>query len=160
MRLYTLDHIYGVGCHKTSVKLHRTPWILGQKDTSMTRHGDCLMLCTYNVRTVSSNAGLHALLKAARCINYHVIALQETRSRKTEQLSDGTLPRNRPAGNKVQEDGHSLDREDETLISYLNCDVRRDMSPREAKRPRERPPTRSADVFITRMEAEFSAANE
>ncbi|VDM85695.1 unnamed protein product, partial [Strongylus vulgaris] len=35
---------------------------------------------------------LHALLEAAGRINYHVIALQETKSRKTDrQLSDGTL---------------------------------------------------------------------
>ncbi|VDM84085.1 unnamed protein product [Strongylus vulgaris] len=43
------------------------------------------MLCTYNARTVSTNADLYALLEAAGRINYHVIA--------------------RLAGNKIQEDG-------------------------------------------------------
>ncbi|VDM82593.1 unnamed protein product [Strongylus vulgaris] len=64
----------------------------GPKETSMTRHRDCLMLCTYNARTASTNADLHALLEAAGRINYHVIALQETKSRKTDvKLSEGTL---------------------------------------------------------------------
>ncbi|VDM76810.1 unnamed protein product [Strongylus vulgaris] len=51
-----------------------------------------LMICTYKVRTASTNADLHALLKTAGSINYLVIALKETKSRKTEvrQLSDGT----------------------------------------------------------------------
>ncbi|VDM77994.1 unnamed protein product, partial [Strongylus vulgaris] len=51
------------------------------------------MLCTYNARAVSTNAKLHALLEAAGRINYHAIALQETKPRKTDvrQLSDGTL---------------------------------------------------------------------
>ncbi len=51
------------------------------------------MLCTYNARTVSTDADLHALLHAAGHIKYHVIALQETKSRKQDvrQLSDGTL---------------------------------------------------------------------
>ena len=51
------------------------------------------MLCTYNARTVSTNADLHALLDAAEHINYHIIALQETKSRKKDvrQMSDGTL---------------------------------------------------------------------
>ncbi|VDM79467.1 unnamed protein product [Strongylus vulgaris] len=69
------------------------PWILAQKDTSLTRHGDCLILCTYNARTVFTNADFHALLEAAGRINYHEIALQVTKSRKADvrQLSDGTL---------------------------------------------------------------------
>ncbi|VDM66909.1 unnamed protein product [Strongylus vulgaris] len=51
------------------------------------------MLCTYNDKTVSTNADLHVLLEAAGRVNYHVIALLETKSRKTDmsQLSDGTL---------------------------------------------------------------------
>ncbi|EYC39612.1 hypothetical protein Y032_0649g1120 [Ancylostoma ceylanicum] len=51
------------------------------------------MLCTYNARTVSTNADLHALLEAGRRIKFHVIALQETKSKKNEvrQLNDGTL---------------------------------------------------------------------
>ncbi|VDM81471.1 unnamed protein product [Strongylus vulgaris] len=35
------------------------------------------LICTYNARTVFTNADLHALFKAAWRINYHVIALQE-----------------------------------------------------------------------------------
>ncbi|VDM84772.1 unnamed protein product [Strongylus vulgaris] len=64
-----------------------------QKDTSTTRRGNCLMHCTYNARTVSTKADLHAILEAAGRINYHVIALQETKSRKTDvrQMSDFTL---------------------------------------------------------------------
>ncbi|EYC02503.1 hypothetical protein Y032_0099g3152 [Ancylostoma ceylanicum] len=51
------------------------------------------MLCTFNARTVSTNADLHALLKAAGRIKFHVIALQETKSKKSEvrQLNDGIL---------------------------------------------------------------------
>ena len=62
-------------------------------NTPTTRHGDCFLLCTYNTRTVSSDADLYALLEAAGHIKYHVIALQETKSRKTDirQLEDGTL---------------------------------------------------------------------
>ncbi|VDM69648.1 unnamed protein product [Strongylus vulgaris] len=59
----------------------------------MTRYGDCRILCTYNAKAISTNADLHALLEATGGINYHVIALQETKSRKTDvrQPSDGTL---------------------------------------------------------------------
>ncbi|VDP55855.1 unnamed protein product [Heligmosomoides polygyrus] len=62
-------------------------------DASGTRHGDCFLLSTYNVRSVSSNADLQALLEAASHIKYHVIALQETKSRFTDvrTLKDGTL---------------------------------------------------------------------
>ena len=51
------------------------------------------MLCTYNARTVSSNADLRALLDTANRIKFHVIALQETKSRRADirQLNDGTL---------------------------------------------------------------------
>ncbi|VDM77586.1 unnamed protein product [Strongylus vulgaris] len=42
------------------------------------------MVCTYNARTVSNNADLYAHLEAVGRINYHVIALQETKSRKTD----------------------------------------------------------------------------
>ncbi|VDM85063.1 unnamed protein product [Strongylus vulgaris] len=61
------------------------PWILDQ-DTSTTRNRDCLKL-TYNARTVSTNADLHALLEATGRIDYHVIALQEAKSRKTDARS-------------------------------------------------------------------------
>ena len=51
------------------------------------------MICTYNARTVSSNADLHALLDAAGRIKFHVIALQETKTKKEDvrQMKDGTL---------------------------------------------------------------------
>ncbi|EYB94618.1 hypothetical protein Y032_0169g215 [Ancylostoma ceylanicum] len=70
-----------------------TSLISDQGDKGTTRHGDCFMLCTYNARTVSTNADLHALLEAAGRIKFHVIALQETKSKKSEvrQLNDGTL---------------------------------------------------------------------
>ncbi|VDP05470.1 unnamed protein product [Heligmosomoides polygyrus] len=71
----------------------RTPSILDRGDASGTRHGDFFLLSTYNVRSVSSNADLQALLEAASHIKYHVIALQETKSRFTDvrTLKDGTL---------------------------------------------------------------------
>ncbi|KAK6031418.1 hypothetical protein OSTOST_02435 [Ostertagia ostertagi] len=64
-----------------------------QREHSPTRHGDCFLLHTYNARTVSSNAALQELLEAINHIKYHVIALQETKSRKTDvrRMNDGTL---------------------------------------------------------------------
>ncbi|VDM79753.1 unnamed protein product [Strongylus vulgaris] len=61
----------------------------GPKETVTTRQGDCLMLCIYNASTVSTNADFHVLREIAERIHYHVIALQETKSRKTDvrQLS-------------------------------------------------------------------------
>ncbi|VDL83654.1 unnamed protein product [Nippostrongylus brasiliensis] len=81
------------GERRRNLGLRRTSWILVKDDTSGARHGDCFMLCTYNARTVSSNADLYALLEAAGRIKYHVIALQETKSRKADirQHNDGTL---------------------------------------------------------------------
>lgn len=81
------------GERRRNHRLLRTSWISDNDDTCSTRHGDCFRLCTYNARTVSSNANLHALLDAASKIKYHVIALQETKSRKTDvrQMNDGTL---------------------------------------------------------------------
>ncbi|VDM77211.1 unnamed protein product [Strongylus vulgaris] len=52
----------------------------GQKGHANACHGDCPTLCTYT-RTISAKTDLHALLKAAVRINYHVIALHETKSR-------------------------------------------------------------------------------
>ncbi|KAK6734944.1 hypothetical protein RB195_018255 [Necator americanus] len=71
----------------------RTSLILDQGDTRTTRHGDCLRLCIYNARTVSTDADLHALLGAAERIKFHVIALQETKCRRSDvrQMNDGTL---------------------------------------------------------------------
>ncbi|KAK6762581.1 hypothetical protein RB195_023343 [Necator americanus] len=50
-------------------------------------------LCTYNARTVSTDADLHALLGAAERIKFHVIAPQETKCRRSDvrQMNDGTL---------------------------------------------------------------------
>ncbi|EYC38734.1 hypothetical protein Y032_0699g1627 [Ancylostoma ceylanicum] len=80
------------GERRSNLELRRTSLISDQGDNG-TRHGDCFMLCTYNARTVSTNADLHALLEAAGRIKFHVIALQETKSKKSEvrQLNDGTL---------------------------------------------------------------------
>lgn len=66
--------------------------MVSDKDDT-TRHGDCFRLCTYNARTVSSDANLHDLLDAASKIKFHVIALQETKTKKKEvrQMKDGTL---------------------------------------------------------------------
>ncbi|EYC34358.1 hypothetical protein Y032_0001g377 [Ancylostoma ceylanicum] len=81
------------GERRSNLGLRRTSLISDQGDKGTTRHGDCFMLCTYNARTVSTNADLHALLEAAGRIKFHVIALQETKSKKSEvrQLNDGTL---------------------------------------------------------------------
>ncbi|KAK6744365.1 hypothetical protein RB195_011206 [Necator americanus] len=66
---------------------------LDQGDTRTTRHGDCLRLCTYNARTLSTDADLHALFGAAECIKFHVLALQETKCRRSDvrQMNDGKL---------------------------------------------------------------------
>ncbi|KAK6762946.1 hypothetical protein RB195_023597 [Necator americanus] len=55
------------------------------------RYGD--RLCTYNARTVSTDADLHVLFGAAERIKFHVIALQETKCRRSDvrQMNDGTL---------------------------------------------------------------------
>ncbi|KAK6749857.1 hypothetical protein RB195_002083 [Necator americanus] len=81
------------GERRSNLRLLRTSLILDQGDTRMTRHGDCLRLCTYNARTVSTDADLHALLEAADRIKFHVIALQETKCRRSDvrQMNDGTL---------------------------------------------------------------------
>ncbi|KAK6033340.1 hypothetical protein OSTOST_00477, partial [Ostertagia ostertagi] len=81
------------GERRRNLGLRRTPWIMDYESTSPTRHGDCFLLHTYNARTVSSNAALQELLEAINHIKYHVIALQETKSRKTDvrRMNDGTL---------------------------------------------------------------------
>ncbi|KAK6755348.1 hypothetical protein RB195_013992 [Necator americanus] len=81
------------GERRSNLRLLRTSLILDQGDTLTTRHGDYLRLCTYNARTVSTNADLHALLGAAERIKFHVIALQETKCRRSDvrQMNDGTL---------------------------------------------------------------------
>ncbi|KAK6763451.1 hypothetical protein RB195_023953 [Necator americanus] len=81
------------GKRRSNLWLLRTSLILDQGDTRSTRHGDCLRLCTYNARTVSTDADLHALLGAAERIKFHVIALQETKCRRSDvrHMNDGTL---------------------------------------------------------------------
>ncbi|KAK6754375.1 hypothetical protein RB195_013400 [Necator americanus] len=81
------------GERRPNLRLLRTSLILDQGDTRTTRHGDCLRLCAYNARTVSTVADLHALLGAAERIKFHVIALQETKCRRSDvrQMNDGTL---------------------------------------------------------------------
>ncbi|KAK6754352.1 hypothetical protein RB195_013385 [Necator americanus] len=81
------------GERRSNLRLLRTSLILDQGDTHTTRRGDCLRLCTYNARTVSTDADLHALLGAAKRIKFHVIALQETKCRRSDvrQMNDGTL---------------------------------------------------------------------
>ncbi|KAK6764742.1 hypothetical protein RB195_024899 [Necator americanus] len=81
------------GKRRTNLRLLRTSLILDQDDIRTTRHGDCLKLCTYNARTVSTDADLHALLGAAERIKFHVIGLQETKCRRSDvrQMNDGTL---------------------------------------------------------------------
>ncbi|KAK6749393.1 hypothetical protein RB195_001790 [Necator americanus] len=81
------------GEQRSNLRLLRTSLILDQGDTRTTRHGECLRLCTYNARTVSTDADLHVLLRATERIKFHVIALQETKCRRSDvqQMSDGTL---------------------------------------------------------------------
>ncbi|KAK6733437.1 hypothetical protein RB195_017276 [Necator americanus] len=81
------------GERRSNLRLLRTSLILDQGDTRTTRHGDCLRLCTYSARTVSTDANLHALLGAAERIKFHVIALQETKCRRSDvrQMNDGTF---------------------------------------------------------------------
>ncbi|KAK6763614.1 hypothetical protein RB195_024072 [Necator americanus] len=81
------------GERRPNLRLLSTSLILEQSDTRATRHGDCLRLCTYNERTVSTDANLHALLGAGERIKFHVIALQETKCKRNDvpQMNDGTL---------------------------------------------------------------------
>ncbi|KAK6755832.1 hypothetical protein RB195_014302 [Necator americanus] len=53
----------------------------------------CLTLCTYNAKTVFTDAELHALLGNAERIKSHVIALQDSKCRTSDvrQMNDGTL---------------------------------------------------------------------
>ncbi|KAK6762806.1 hypothetical protein RB195_023492 [Necator americanus] len=78
------------GERRSSPRLLRTFLILSQGDARTTHH---VRLCTYNARTVSTDADLHALLGAAERIKFHVIALQETKCRRSDvrQMNDGTL---------------------------------------------------------------------
>ncbi|KAK6744830.1 hypothetical protein RB195_011506 [Necator americanus] len=81
------------GKRRPNLRLLRSSLILDQGNTRTTRHGDCLRLCTYNARTVSTDGDLHVLLGAAEGIKFQVIALQETKCRSSDvrQMNDGTL---------------------------------------------------------------------
>ncbi|XGW11810.1 hypothetical protein V3C99_012907 [Haemonchus contortus] len=81
------------GKRRRNLGLRKAPWILDYDSTPSTRHRDCFLLYTYNAKTVSSNAALHELLDANSHIKYHVIALQETKSRRTDvqRMNDGTF---------------------------------------------------------------------
>ncbi|KAK6735129.1 hypothetical protein RB195_018364 [Necator americanus] len=48
------------------------------------RYGDYLRLCPYNARIVSTDANLHAIPAAAKRSKFHVIALQETQSIRSD----------------------------------------------------------------------------
>ena len=58
-----------------------------------TRHGHCLQICTYNCRTVSSEANLATLMEASKKIRYDVLALQETKvkANNTKKTKEGDL---------------------------------------------------------------------
>ncbi|KAK6730650.1 hypothetical protein RB195_007241 [Necator americanus] len=51
----------------------------GMATGDTTRHGDCLRLCTYNARTVSTDTDLAGPLEAAERVKFHVIALEKTK---------------------------------------------------------------------------------
>ncbi|KAK6764335.1 hypothetical protein RB195_024600 [Necator americanus] len=55
--------------------------------------GASLRLCTQNARSVSTDADLHALMEAAEHFEFHVIAVEEIKSERSDlrQMNDGTL---------------------------------------------------------------------
>ncbi|KAK6737995.1 hypothetical protein RB195_020218 [Necator americanus] len=75
---------------RTNLWSLRTSLILEQGDACKTRHRDYLRLCTCNARTVSIDVDLLALLGAAMRLKFHVIALQETKCRRSD-VRQGTL---------------------------------------------------------------------
>ncbi|KAK6750035.1 hypothetical protein RB195_002186 [Necator americanus] len=77
------DYQYKVICAAS------VPYALSPAVSDVGRHGD--QLCTYNARTVSTDADLHALLGAAERVKFHVIALQETKCGRSDvrQMNDG-----------------------------------------------------------------------
>ncbi|KAK6725785.1 hypothetical protein RB195_004231 [Necator americanus] len=81
------------GERRLYLRLHSPSSILDRGDTKVTCYGDGIRLCTYNERTVSTDADLRALLGAAECIKFHAVVLQETtrRSSDVQQMNDGTL---------------------------------------------------------------------
>lgn len=67
---------------RKTLMLHRTSLMEDQDDTSPTRHGGCIMTCSWNARKGSSNANLHAPLVAARHVRFHAIILLESKARR------------------------------------------------------------------------------
>ncbi|VDM65743.1 unnamed protein product [Strongylus vulgaris] len=82
----TLDRIHGVGCHQEQCQVAQDAMNFGPKGHVNTRHRNSHAL--HLQRQDSTNADLQALLEAARRTNYHVISLQETKSRKTDVRQD------------------------------------------------------------------------
>ncbi|KAK6737605.1 hypothetical protein RB195_019984 [Necator americanus] len=99
-RQVSLENIKIMWCRLLS---HYFEWLAGVAqdviDSGPRRHthdspcNPCLRLCTHNARTVSTDDDLHALLGAAERIKFHVIALQETKCRRSDvrEMNDGTL---------------------------------------------------------------------
>ncbi|KAK6749262.1 hypothetical protein RB195_001705 [Necator americanus] len=75
---------------RSNLRLLMTSLILDRDDIRTILHLDCLRLRTCNARTDSTDADLHALLGAVERIEFCVIALQETNSRRSHvrQMSD------------------------------------------------------------------------
>ncbi|KAK6735590.1 hypothetical protein RB195_018667 [Necator americanus] len=76
------------GDRRSNLMLFRTSSIVEKGDTRTTRREDCLRLCTYNARTVSTDADLHALLGAAERIKFHSAGDQVQKERR---MNDGKL---------------------------------------------------------------------
>ncbi|KAK6735349.1 hypothetical protein RB195_018512 [Necator americanus] len=65
------------------------PWTLSPSVSDVRRY----TVYTYKARTVHTEADLHAFLRVVERIEFQVIALQETKSRRSDvrQMNDGTL---------------------------------------------------------------------
>ncbi|CAD6193241.1 unnamed protein product [Caenorhabditis auriculariae] len=64
-----------------------------QRNGKRTRHGDCLRFGTLNCRTLANDTAIEQLLTANRKANIDILALQETKSRKTscDKTKNGEL---------------------------------------------------------------------
>ncbi|VDM69834.1 unnamed protein product [Strongylus vulgaris] len=78
------DHIYGVGCHQEQFQVAQDAMNFGPEGHVNDSPWRCLMLCTYEIKTFSTNADLHVLLEAAGRIK------RKSRKIGVRQLSDGT----------------------------------------------------------------------
>ncbi|KAK6045791.1 hypothetical protein COOONC_16704, partial [Cooperia oncophora] len=67
--------------------------IWSAQDEKLSRHGDCLRVCTYNCRTIASIADRTILMEASKRLRFDVIALQETKAKETatRKTNDGHL---------------------------------------------------------------------